>query len=279
MDKQIKKIAFQGESGSYGEEAAYSFFNGEDLKTVACDYNDDVFQVVKNGSVDYGVVPVENTLRGSEGEIFNLLTKTPLFVYGETEIRVDYCLIGTQESRLNSIKRVFVQPEALRQTRKFLKENDFVVIPSYRPMERLKIVADKGESHTGAICNERAADKFKMRILERKVEVEEEDFTRYFLLSKRENKEREKFVIKSSVIFQTGHKPGALLDILEEYSKREINMTRVESQPIAGHPWVYRFFLDFEGAKENPRVKKAFEKTKDKALFFKFLGSYPVKNK
>ncbi len=277
MDKKTKKVVFQGESGSYGEEAAYKFFDDESIKTVPVDFYEDIFEMVKNDGVDFGVIPVENTLRGSEGEIFELLTKSPLFIYGETEIRVDYCLIGSQESKIKNIKRVFVNPEALRQTRNFIKDQDLVVIPSYRPMERLKVVADNGDKKSGAIFNERAAENFDMKILEREVEVEEEDFTRYFFVSKRENKEEGGFMKKTSVVFQTGHKPGALLDILEEFSKRDINMTRIESQPIAGHPWVYRFFLDFEGDKRDPRVKKTFKKAKDKSLFFKFLGTYPVK--
>ncbi len=276
MDKKTKKVAFQGENGSYGEEAAYSFF-GKGLKTIPVDFYEDIFETVKNGTIDYGVVPVENTLRGSEGEIFNLLTKSPLFVYGETEVRVNYCLIGPKGSKMRKIKRVFVNPEALRQTRSFIKKNNLVVIPSYSPMERLKIVADKGDKESGAIFNERAAEEFDMEMLEREVEVEEEDFTRFFLISRRENKEEEDFMKKTSIIFQTGHKPGALLEILEEFSKRDINLTRLESQPIAGHPWVYRFFLDFEGDKRNPTVKKAFEAVKEKSLFFKFLGTYPVK--
>lgn len=273
-----KKVAFQGEKGSYGQEAAFNFFD-QDLKTVAVDFYGDIFEMVQNGTVDYGIVPVENTLRGSEGEIFNLLTKSPLFVYGETEVLVDYCLIGPKKSKIKKIKRVFANPEALRQTRKFLKKKDLVVIPSYRPMERLKVVADNGELETGAIFNERAAEEFDMEILEREVEVEAEDFTRYFILSKRENKEDNDYIKKTSIVFQTGHKPGALLEVLEEFEKRNINLTRLESQPIAGHPWVYRFFLDFEGSKEDGRVKKVFQKVKEKVLFFKFLGTYPVKNK
>ncbi len=273
----ISKIAFQGEKGSYGEEAAHNFFKDEEVKTVPVDFYEDVFEMVKTGGVDFGVVPVENTLRGSEGKIFSLLTKSPLFIYGETEIRVDYCLIGP-ESQKKDIKRIFVNPEAIEQTRGFIKRQDYVVIPSYRPMERLKIVADKGESKTGAIFNERAAESFGMKILEKDVEIEEEDFTRYFIIAKGENKKEDEYLKKTSVVFQTGHKPGALLEILEEFSKKQINMTRIESQPIAGHPWVYRFFLDFEGDKRDPKVKKIFENVKDKALFFKFLGTYPVKN-
>ncbi len=276
MSKEIKKVVFQGESGSYSEEAAFTFFE-EELEAIPCDFYEDVFEMVENDVADFGVIPVENTLRGSEGEVFNLLTKSPLFVYGETELRMDYCLIGPSGSKMRKIKRIFSRPEALRQTREFIKKNNLVVLPSYHPMEQLKVVADNGDMKTGAIFNERAAINFDMDILEKRVEVEEEDFTRYFLISKRENREKENFLVKSSVVFQTGHKPGALLSIMEEFSKREINLTRLESQPIAGHPWVYRFFLDFEGDKSNPTVKKAFEEAKKKSLFFKFLGTYPVK--
>lgn len=271
-----KTIAYKGESGSYGEEAGRNFFK-EDLESVPCDFYGDVFEMVQSGSVDYGIVPVENTLRGSEGEIFDLLLQSPLFVYGETEIRVDYCLIGAQNTKLKNIERTFVHPNALKQCREFLQEKDLVVIPSYRPMERLKVAQDRGDKNTAAIFNERAAENFQMKILEREVETEHEDFTRFFIVSKRENKDEYDYQEKTSVIFQTGHEPGSLLDILEEYSKRDINLTRLESQPIAGHPWVYRFFLDFEGHKDEKRVKKAFDQTKDKALFFKFLGSYPLK--
>ncbi len=274
--EDVKKVVFKGESGAYGEEAAHIFFD-EEIKAISCDFHEDIFEMVENESADFGVVPVENTLRGSEGEIFNLLTKSPLFVYGETEIRVDYCLIGPWGSKMKDIERIFVQPEALRQVRDFIKEKDLIVIPAYHPMERLKVVIDNGNKKTGAIFNERAAENFDMSILEREVEVEREDFTRYFLLSRRENKEENKLSKRTSIVFQTGHKPGALLEILDEFSKRDINMTRIESQPIAGHPWVYRFFLDFEGGKQEGRVKRAFKDVKEKALFFKFLGTYPVK--
>lgn len=273
------KLAFQGESGSYSEEAAYNFFQKQEIKTVPCDFFEDIFEMAENGSVDFGVIPVENTLRGSTGEVFNLLTKSPLFIYGETELRIDYCLIGPENTKERKIKRIFVHPDALRQTRDYIKKKNFIVVPSYHPMESLKVVVDKGDKETGAIFNERAAENFNMQIIERRVEIEEEDFTRYVFIARKENKDDKNFSQKTSVVFQTGHKPGALLQILEEFSGRGINLTRLESQPIAGHPWVYRFFLDFEGDKEDPRVKKAFGGVKQKSLFFKFLGTYPVKNK
>ncbi len=278
MDQEIKKISFQGEVGSFDEEAAHSFFKDEKIKPFPSDFYEDVFNMVENEVVDFGIVPVENTLRGSEGEIFNLLIKSPLFIYGEVEIRNDYCLIGPKETKPKKIKRIFAHPRALRQTGKFIRKKDFVVLPSYRPMERLKIVADGGDRKTGAIFNERAAESFNMDIIEREVEVEKEDFTRYFLISRRENKEENKYLKKTSVVFQTGHRPGSLLDILKEFSQNNINLTRLESQPIAGHPWVYRFFLDFEGDGNDSRVKKACDRASEKSLFFKFLGTYPVKN-
>ncbi len=276
MNKNTKKVAFQGEKGSYGEEAAHRFLE-EKISTVSFDFYEDIFEVVENGSADFGVVPIENTLRGSMGEVFDLLIKSPLFIYGETEIEVDYCLIGPNEAEMKDIERIFINPEALKQTRGFIEKRDLVVIPSYRPMERLKVSVDGNEVNTGAVFNERAAEGFDMKILEREVEMEREDFTRYLILAKREYKKETDLNKKTSLVFQTTHEPGALLEILEEFSKRDINMTRIESQPIAGHPWVYRFFLDFEGNKKDSKVKRAFKKVKDKALFFKFLGTYPVK--
>ncbi len=262
---------FKGEEGSYSEEAAFSFFKEIEIEPVSCNHFDEVFRGAEEERDSFGVVPIENTLIGSVGEIYNYFVHSPLFIYGEKTLRVDYCLIAPGKK----IERVYIHPDAIRQCKSFLEQRKLTVIPSYRPMESLKILSDRGDRKTGAIFSERAAERFNMNILEREVEIEKEDFTRFLILSRRENLllgDRN----RTSIIFQANHNPGALVRILNEFSKRGINLTKLESRPIIGYPWAFRFFMDFEGHKNEERVEKAFQSAEKEMLFFKILGSYPV---
>ena len=124
---QVRGVAFQGEFGAYGEEAAFQFF-GSSIETKPCESFEDVFKAVEQDTVQFGIVPVENSLEGSISRVYDLLLDSSLMVCGETELRVVHCLIAGPETRLDLIKRVYSHPQALGQCKTFLKHLDFELI-------------------------------------------------------------------------------------------------------------------------------------------------------
>ncbi|MFC2059856.1 prephenate dehydratase [Chloroflexota bacterium] len=265
-------VAFQGEIGAYSEEAACRFF-GSSIQVKPCDSLDNVFKTVENGAVDYGIVPIENSLEGSIGRGYDLLLDSSLQVCGETELRVSHCLITHPGSGLDSIKRVYSHPQALGQCQAFLKHLGCELIPTYDTAGSVKMVKEKGITDGGAIASIRAAEVYGMEIIAREIEDNPNNFTRFFVLSNHDSPPSGKD--KTSIVFSVRHKPGALFEFLEELTTRNINLTKIESRPTRQKAWEYNFYLDFEGHHEDKAPREALEKLKNSSIFVKVLGSYP----
>ena len=151
---QAIEVAFQGEIGAYGEEAAFQFF-GTSIQTKACENFEDVFKVVERGEVQFGVVPAENSLEGSIGRVYDLLLDSSLRVCGETELRIVHCLIANPGARQDLIKRVYSHPQALGQCRAFLKHLDCELIPTNNTAGSVKMIKEMGIVDGGAIASAR----------------------------------------------------------------------------------------------------------------------------
>lgn len=272
--KKKLKVAFQGEKGAFSEEAAFSFF-GENIETIGYKGFSEVFEAVEKGKVDFGVIPIENTLGGTIGQNYDLLLKSGVKIFGEKVLRVQHCLIAKKGTKLSSIKKVYSHWQALAQCREFLKKNKMEGIPTYNTAGSVKLLAEgKLEKDAGVIASERAAKVYQMEILKKGIETHKKNFTRFFVISKKEPPRSEKN--KTSIVFSTLHLPGALFKALEPFAKRKINLTKIESRPIIGKPWEYNFYLDFEGHKDDKNVKEALKELKKYTNFLKILGSYPA---
>lgn len=270
--KRKFKVAFQGESGAYSEEAALKFFR-KNIETKSFLSLPEVFRAVEKREVNFGIVPVENSLEGSIGQTYDLLLESNLKIFGETIFRVSHCLIANKEADLNSIKRVYSHFQALGQCQKFLKKSKWEAIPVYDTAGSVRMIKEKKLLDSAAIAGERAAKIYKMKILAREIESNPKNFTRFFILSKREPKATGND--KTSIIFSTKHVPGALYRALGIFAVANINLTKIESRPIIGKPWQYNFYLDFEGHYKDKIVREALEILKQNCLFLKIIGSYP----
>ena len=265
-------VAFQGEIGAYSEEAAFRFF-GCSTQTKPCESLDEVFKVVEQGEVNFGIVPIENSLEGSISRVYDLLLDSSLRVCGEIELRVVHCLIANPGARLDLIKKVYSHPQALGQCQAFLKHLDCELIPTYDTAGSVKMIKEKGIMDGAAIASARAAEIYGMKIITTEIEDNPNNFTRFFILAKQDSPPSGND--KTSVVFSVKHKPGALYEFLKELADRNINLTKIESRPTRRKPWEYNFYLDFEGHREDKVSQEVLASLERVSLFAKVLGSYP----
>jgi len=268
-------VAFQGEKGAYSEQAALRYFKG-DIKLLPLKNLFDVFDSIENFKADYGVAPIENSIEGSVNETYDLLLERNLKVIGEIKERIVHCLIVHPEiESIDEIEVVYSHPQALAQCRKFLKKYGLNSEPYYDTAGSVKMIKEKGLKRAGAIAGERASKIYSMKVLFKGIEDNENNYTRFLVLS-REATKNKTFKDKTSIIFATKHEPGALYRALEEFALRNINLTMIVSRPTKTKPWEYNFYLDFEGNLQDELIKEALKGLEKKVSFIKILGSYPA---
>jgi len=265
-------VAFQGEIGAYSEEAATQFF-GPSVQVKPCESLDDVFKAVDRDEVQFGIVPIENSLEGSIGRVYDLLLDSSLRVCGETELKVVHCLIANRETRLDLVKRVYSHPQALGQCQAFLRHLNLELVPTYDTAGSVKLIKERGITDGAAIASSRAAEIYGMLILARDIADNPNNFTRFFVLGKKDTPPSGND--KTSIVFSVKHRPGALYDFLKALAQRNINLTKIESRPTRQRPWEYNFYLDFEGHRQDRVAREALAELDKISLFVKVLGSYP----
>ena len=269
---QGAEVAFQGEIGAYGEEAALRFF-GSLVTTRPCESLEEVFKIVAQDEAQFGIIPAENSLEGSISRSYDLMLDSSLKVSGETELRIVHCLIANPGARLDLIKRVYSHPQALGQCKTFLKHLDCELIPTYDTAGSVKMIKEKGINDGGAIASARAAEIYRMNILAREIEDNPNNFTRFFILSREDCPPSGND--KTSIVFALKHKPSALYDFLKEFAARKLNLTKIESRPTRRKPWEYNFYLDFDGHRDDEAAREVLCRLEEKSIFLKILGSYP----
>ena len=267
----MKHVSFQGERGAYSEAASISFF-GNEIDTIPCSTFANALKNTENGTSDYSVLPVENSLEGSVGESNDLLLSTKLNVVGEIYHRIHHCLIGI--GSLEDIDTVYSHPQALGQCRHFIQENSLKTIPSYDTAGSAKIIKDLNKSNIACIASRNAAEIFDVPVIQEGVEDNTNNYTRFLIFSKVSNDKTENS--KTSIIFSVKHEAGALYQIINEFYQRKINLTKIESRPNKNTAWEYNFYVDFEGHQDDSSIKDVLEKLRNYSTFLKILGSYPI---
>jgi len=265
-------VAFQGQDGAYSQEAAFDFF-GNSVLTRPCETRDEVFKLVQDGAVPYGIVPVENSQEGSISRSYDLLLDADVMVCGETQIRVSHCLIVNRSVSHSSIKRIYSHPQALAQCQNYLRHLGCEIIPAYDTAGSVKMIKEKKIMDGAAIASARSAQIYDMKILDHEIEDNPRNTTRFFVLGRSDAPPSGDD--KTSIVFLLKHKPGTLYQALGEFAKRRINLTKIESRPTRQKPWEYNFYLDFEGHRSDNAVHQTLVKLEDLSLFLKVLGSYP----
>jgi chorismate mutase/prephenate dehydratase len=265
-------VAFQGEIGAYSQEAALSYF-GHSIETRPYEKLEDVFQAVETGEVNFGVVPVENSLEGSISKTYDLLLDSILKVSGEIEYRVSHCLIANPGTTLDGIKSVYSHPQALGQCQAFIRQLNLEIVPAYDTAGSVRLIKEKNIRDGAAIASRQAAEYYGMNILSCGIEDNQQNFTRFFILGQHDAPPTGQD--KTSLVFSVKHRPGSLVGLLNELAEQGVNLTKIESRPTRQKPWEYNFYLDFEGYHEDPAAREALTNLERNSIFVKVLGSYP----
>lgn len=268
-----KKTAFQGEHGAFSEEAALAMV-GKSAQSIACDTFDSLFKLVKSGRVQYGVLPIENSLVGSVQDNNNSLLESELYIVGETQLRIVHCLIGQPGSSIKTIRKVYSHPVALDQCRTFFKKHaSLEPVTFFDTAGAVKMVASSGDRQIAAIASPLAARLYKMKLIRKSVEDRKFNYTRFLLVSREPRRVRG--TAKTSIAFSVKSEPGALFKALSVFALRDIDLTKIESHPSRKQAWEYHFFVDFLGSTEDEPVINALNHLTEIAHFVTVLGCYP----
>lgn len=263
------RIAFQGERGAYSEMAIMLKFPTSTAIPLKTFY--DVFETVKNHRNGIAVVPIENSIEGSVSETYDLLLQDKIYVSGEIFQRINHCLIVNKGYK--NIINVYSHPQALGQCRNYIQRNKLEPIPAFDTAGAVKFIKENKMMSSAAIASRRAAEIYDMEILDEGIEDKKNNFTRFFVISQ-QLVEKPSGKDRTSIIFALEHKPGSLYQVLKEFSRKSINLTRIESRPTKETPWEYYFYVDFDGHYNDEKVRLTLNRIKTQTKFFKLLGSY-----
>lgn len=267
------KVAFQGERGAYSEIASKKLF-GEKIKLSPSFSFEEVFTKVKSGIVDYGVIPIENTLYGSVFETYDLLLNYSLDIVGELNLQINHHLLASKKYAISRIKKVYSHPQALGQCSNFLKKmKSAEVIPAYDTAGSALISLKNNGEPTAAIASREAAEIYNLKILKSGIQNNKENFTRFLAISKKKKKIKIAQP-KTSICFELKSMPGALYRALSVFALRDIDLLMIESRPIPHKPFQYMFYADLRGSLTDSRIKLALKHLAEISISIKKFGTY-----
>ena len=266
------KVCYFGMPGSNTQQAMEDFF-GEDICGISCPTFQSVMEAVERGDADYGVLPIENSSTGGITANYDLLLNYSNSIIGQYVNRIDHCLLGLPSASTEDIKKVYSHPQGLLQCRVFLKEH-----PEMNPVEcadtatSAKKVAADGDISQAAIAAERAAKEYGLQVIEDGIQQEKNNSTRFIMIGR--NPVYLDDSDKLALCIELPHECGSLYRILSHFRFNDLNMTQIESRPIKGKTWEYRFFVDIEGNLEDPAVQNALRGIREEAKSIRILGNF-----
>ena len=266
------KIVFQGIEGAYTELALKQYF-GENADSYHVDTWRDAMEALKNGEADYAVLPIENSSAGIVSENYDLMVEYDNYIVGEQIIRIDHALLGLPEAGIEDITDIYSHPQALMQCSKYLEDNRNWEKHSMKntAMSAQKIKED-GQTGKAAIASALTADIYGLKVLDRAIQNNKNNYTRFIIVTNQ--KIFEKRANKISISFEIPHKSGSLYHKLSHFIYNGINMNKIESRPVQGKAWEYRFFVDIDGNLNDAAVQNALRGLKEETIQLKVLGNY-----
>jgi prephenate dehydratase len=267
------RVAFQGERGAFSEEAAVKLL-GEEITLVPRPTFEAAFNAIADRAADYILAPIENSLAGSVHRSFDLLVDSPLNILAEVIIPIAHNLIAVPSAKFEELTVVESHPVALAQCEQFFSAHPRLKrIATEDTAGSVRDVIASGDRSRGAIAGRRAAEIYGGAILREHLEDNCENYTRFLLLS--ESAASAEDADKLSLVFQLDHRPRALYNALEPFARRNLNLMKIESRPVHGRPWQYRFYLDLQASRRDSEVAAALRELESLVVELRILGSYP----
>jgi len=264
-------VAYLGPKGSYTYSAALKHF-GHSAKTISAATIDEVFREVESGSVNYGVVPVENSTEGMVNQSMDLFVNASAQICGEVQLRIHHSFMSLVTDMKN-IKVIYSHQQSLAQCRGWLSANmpGVECVAKSSNAEAARCAAE--DMNSAAIAGIAAAEQYELPILASNIEDEAHNTTRFLIIGQQKTQASGKD--KTSLLLSVHNSPGALYSLLEPFSNNSVSMTRVESRPSKLGMGDYVFFIDIEGHIEDENIKVALNEVNQHASMVKMLGSYP----
>jgi prephenate dehydratase len=266
-----KRVAIQGIKASFHEEAAFKFF-GEDIETVECNSFKQTFEKLATGEADYVVMAIENSIAGSLLPNYSLLREYNFPVIGEVYLPIKLHLMALPGVKFEDIKTVTSHPIAIRQCGDFLDEFPQIkVVESSDTAACAKKIRDEKLTDTAAIANNLAAKLYGLTVLERSIESNKKNYTRFLILT---DKQVEiKNPNKASLCFQVTNDAGSLVKVLNILAELDINMSKVQSMPVLGKRNEYNFYVDIE-YNSSKNYDDAIRRIVKHTINFSIMGEY-----
>lgn len=265
------RVACLGAAGSNSHIAASRFFpNGE----ISLEKNfDKVFEAVGCDRCDFGVLPVENSSAGSVSRVYDLILKYRYFIVGEIDLPIEHCLCAIPQTDISNIELVVSHDQGLAQCSLFISENGFEKKKCGSTSAAAQMVAEEKRINWAAICTKQAADEFGLKVLDKNIQNNDNNCTRFIVISKRAIITDK--ASKVSLCFKLNNRPGSLYTVLSRFASHGFDLTKIESRPIPDAQFDYLFYLDFIGnVRENENNRRMLCALSEELPEFSFLGNY-----
>ena len=272
LDAKNSRIVFPGTEGAYSQ-AAMQYYFGERCNSFYVRTFRDAMEAIEEGAADYAVLPIENSTAGAVDEMYDLLVEFENYIVGETIIPITHTLSGLPGTDPKEIRRVYSKGVALMQASRFLDEHSEwqQISVANTAIAAKKIVEDQDRSQA-AVCSAYAAKVHGLEVLKDNINDDPNNSTRFIVVTNQ--KIFLKDAKKISICFEVPHESGSLYQLLSHFIYNDLNMTRIESRPVEGRSWEYRFFVDFEGKLAQAAVKNAIRGLREESRSLRILGNY-----
>ena len=269
IPRKKKRVAYQGLPGAYAELAARKSFP-DDCRFLPSESFRSTVESVLSGEADFAVLPIENSSYGAVADNFDLLLQFPeAVILGECFLPVEHVLMALPGGTLSGIRRVFSHPQALAQCESFFRKHPRIeAVPARNTAEAARRVRESGDRELAALASENAAEIYGLSILQRAVNQQKSNTTRFLIVGK--EKIYERGAERLSLSFELSHRPGALYHVLGSFLFNDLNLSMIQSRPVPDRPFEYRFFVDVMGNLSDPDVRNALSELPG----FRILGNY-----
>lgn len=272
LDADQSRIVFQGTDGAYSQAAMHGYF-GKEINSFHVQTFRDAMEAIEEGSADFAVLPIENSSAGMVNDVYDLLVEFENYIVGEIVLPIEHALAGVEGACLDDIERVYSHPQALMQSARYLDDHrNWQQIGVTNTAVAAKKILEEQDKTQAAICSEHAAKIYGLKVLDRKINYNDHNSTRFIVVTNQ--KIFRKDAKKISICFEVDHSSGSLYHLLAHFTYNNLSMTKIESRPIEGRTWEYRFFVDFEGNMGDAAVKSAIRGLREEARSLKILGNY-----
>lgn len=278
MKMSKKRVTIQGVAGCFHDAAARAYFGSEEIETLPCDTFPEMFETLATDASLLGILAIENTIAGSLLANHELLRQSNLQIIGEYKMRISHVLAALGGQSIEQLTEVNSHPMALMQCEQYLRRHpNLKMIEKFDTAGSAKEIAEENLMGHAAVCGEYAANLYGLNILEKGIETNKRNFTRFLVVADPliagEMRPKVETLNKSSIVFTLPHTNGALSKVLTIFSFYDINLSKIQSLPIIGREWEYRFYVDLT-FDSYVRYRQSIDAVRPLMNDFKILGEY-----